>query len=115
MAVALYMDHHIPRAITIGLRLRDVDVVTAYEDGTNELDDPSLLDRAAMLGRVLFTMDDDLLLEAARRQSAEIHFAGIIYAHQLRISIGACVHDLEIVAKAADPAELEDTVLFLPL
>ena len=37
MAIALYMDHHVPRAITMGLRLRGVDVLTAYEDGANEL------------------------------------------------------------------------------
>lgn len=28
MALALYMDHHVPRAITDGLRLRGVDVLT---------------------------------------------------------------------------------------
>lgn len=59
MTIALYMDHHVPRAITSGLRLRGVDVLTAYEDGTHELDDPILLDRAGELGRVLFTQDDD--------------------------------------------------------
>ena len=59
------MDHHVPRAITTGLRLRGVDVLTAYEDGASELPDPALLDRASELGRVLFTQDDDLLAEAA--------------------------------------------------
>jgi hypothetical protein len=29
MTVSLYMDHHVPKAITVGLRLRGVDVVTA--------------------------------------------------------------------------------------
>ena len=29
MATALYMDHHVPRAITMGLRLRGIDVITA--------------------------------------------------------------------------------------
>lgn len=44
MPLALNMD--IPRAITNGLRRRGVDVLTAQEDGTAELDDPPLLDRA---------------------------------------------------------------------
>jgi hypothetical protein len=35
MPLALYMDHHVPRAITVGLRLRDVEVITAYEDGSS--------------------------------------------------------------------------------
>lgn len=94
MAIKLYMDHHVPRAITAGLRLRGVDVVTAYEDGASQLDDPALLDRATSLGRVLFTQDDDLLAEAARRQGEGVYFSGVVCAHQLRVSIGTCVEDL---------------------
>jgi len=67
VALQLYMDHHVPRAITVGLRQRGVDVLTAFEDGAHELLDPDLLDRAGVLGRVLFTRDDDLLAEATRR------------------------------------------------
>ena len=103
MALALYMDHHVPQAITYGLRLRDVDVLTAGEDGTRELEDADLLDRATEQKRILFTQDDDLLTEGARRQRGNIPFHGIIYAHQLRISIGRCVQDLEILAKAGEP------------
>ena len=115
MTIALYMDHHVPRAITTGLRLRQVDVLTAYEDNASSLDDPDLLDRASELGRVLFTMDDDLLVEAAARQNQGVAFGGVIYAHQLRISIGACVRDLELVARAGEPEDIRDRVLFLPL
>ena len=32
MAVSYYMDHNVPRAITVGLRMRGVDVVTAFDD-----------------------------------------------------------------------------------
>lgn len=46
MPVSLYMDHHIPKAITTNLRLRGVDVLTSYEDGTDQLDDEHLLQRA---------------------------------------------------------------------
>ena len=62
------MDVHVRRAVTTGLRLRGVDILTAQEDGAGEFDDPRLLDRATELGRVLLTQDDDLLKEAARRQ-----------------------------------------------
>ena len=34
MGVKLYMDVHVRRAVTQGLRLRQVDVLTAQEDGT---------------------------------------------------------------------------------
>lgn len=115
MPLAFCMDQHVPRAITLGLRLRRVDVLTAYEDGTSELEDAALLDRASELGRVLFTRDDDLLAEATKRQRAGIPFHGVIYAHQLRVSIGRCVQDLEIIAKAGEPADLLNGVMFLPL
>lgn len=115
MAIALYMDQHVPRAITMGLRLRGVDVLTAYEDGRSDLDDPALLDRANELQRVLFTRDDDLLIEATHRQRAEIPFGGVIYAHQLRVSIGKCVEDLELIAQVGEVEDLMNGVKFLPL
>ncbi len=52
------MDHHVPRAITNGLRRLGLDVLTAEEDGSRELPDDKLLIRAAELGRVLFTQDE---------------------------------------------------------
>jgi hypothetical protein len=65
MALTLYMDQHVPKAITVGLRLRGVDVVTAYN----------------------------------------VPFYGVIYAHQLQVSIGACVRDLELIAQVGEPEE----------
>jgi hypothetical protein len=115
MAIGLYMDQHVPRAITAELRSRGIDVITAYEDRTSELEDSELLDRAGALGRVLFTRDEDLLSEATRRQRAGEAFGGIIYAHQLRVSIGTCIRDLEIIAKAGALDDLQDGVIFLPL
>lgn len=115
MALALYMDQHVPRAITTGLRLRGVDVLTAYEDGRSDLVDPALLDRANELQRVLFTRDDDLLIEASQRQRAGIPFRGVIYAHQLRVSIGKCVEDLELIAQVGEAEDLMNGVKFLPL
>ena len=73
--ISFYMNQHVPRAITEGLRLRGVDVTTAYEDGASEMGDSELLDRATELGRVLFTQDDDLLAEAAIRQRKGIPFS----------------------------------------
>jgi Domain of unknown function (DUF5615) len=108
------MDHHVPPAITAGLQARGVDVITAYEDSGHTLDDPMLLDRASELGRVLFTQDDDLLREATRRQRASIPFNDIIYGSQ-RLSIGQCVDDLEIIAKAGVSEDLANRVGYLPL
>lgn len=115
MPLRLYFDHHIHKAIAVGLRLREVDVLTAHEDGGDELADPDLLDRASALGRVLFTHDDDLLVEAAARQEQDKYFAGVIYVHQLQLTIGQCITELELLAKLSDAAEAQNQVIFLPL
>lgn len=83
---------HVRAAITQALRKRGVAVITAQEDEERRLDDPDLLQRAADLGRVLFSQDEDLLAEASRRQRSGEHFAGLIYAHQLG-SIGRYIDE----------------------
>ena len=115
MSVTLYMDEHVHRAITVGLRLRGVDVLTAQEDDRRNTPDDVLLDRAAELGRILFSQDEDLLAEAQRRQVKGQLFSGVIYAHQLLATIGVCVRDLELIARAAEPQDLANRVEFLPL
>ena len=115
MSIALYMDVHVQRAITVGLLMRHVDVITAQEDGYRTALDDHLLDRATELQRVLFTQDEDLLAEAKHRQVKNISFAGVIYAHQLGITIGRCVQDLELIAKLADQNEMDNRVEYLPL
>jgi hypothetical protein len=109
------MDVHVPRAITEGLRLRAVDVLSAQEDGAARFTDSAILDRASSLGRVLFTRDSDLLVEAIQRQKTGRSFAGVIFAHQLYVAIGQCVQDLELIAKAANPPDLMNRVQYLPL
>lgn len=115
MSVSLYFDVHISYAITLGLRLRGVDVLTSQEDGTRELDDNLLLDRATDLGRVLFSQDRDLLREAHKRQQNGLTFGGVIYAPQLGIAIGQCIDDLELIAQCSDPDEWLNRLDYLPL
>jgi len=115
MPVGLYMDHHVPRPITSGLRRPGVDVLTAAEDGAERIADPDLLDRASTLDRVLFSQDADLLIEASYRQAAGLPFCGVIYVHQQQMSVGECIRDLELIAKVSDFAEMRNRVLYLPL
>jgi hypothetical protein len=109
------MDVHVPAAITIGLRRREVDVLTAQSDNALRFPDDVLLERATVLGRVLFTQDKDLLAEAQARHQGAKPFAGVVYAHQLRVTIGQCVNDLELIAKIYEPADMADRVEHLPL
>jgi hypothetical protein len=114
LSLNLYMDVHVHRAITEGLRIRGIDVMTSQEDGTRRLEDPALMDRATVLGWALFSQDKDMLAEAARRQRGGIPFSGLIYAHQ-SLGIGRCIRDLELLAIAGTSEEIADRVIFLPL
>ena len=115
MTVRFYMDVHVPFAITAELRLREVDVLTAQTDDATRFEDSPLLDRAEELNRILFSRDKDLLKIAADRQRGDRSFSGLVYAHQLRVSIGRCVEDLELIAKTTNPDEWVRKVTFLPL
>ncbi len=115
MSVRLYTDHCVHRAVVEGIRQRGVDVLTSYEDGTADWEDGPLLDRASELQRTLFSVDDDLLREATRRQRAGEPFGGVVYVHQRRLLIGPCIDDLVLIAEVMEPEEMAGTVVFLPL
>lgn len=115
MSLALYMDVHVPWVITRTLRAAGIDVLTAQEDGCAQLPDPALLDRASVLGRTLVTRDDDLLAEATKRQRATIPFNGVIFAHQMRATIGKCIEDLCILSECLPPDEISNAVIHLPI
>ena len=115
MSLQLYMDHHVPSAITRGLRQRGIDVLTAQQDHADQLDDEPLLQRATDLERIVFTQDDDFLTIGHEWQRSGRAFAGIVYAHQLRITIGHAIRDLEIVAQVMMPDEMKNRIEFLPL
>jgi len=55
------MDVHVPRAVTMALRLRGIDVITAQEDGAAQLGEDVLLRKATKLGRILVWQDADFL------------------------------------------------------
>ena len=115
MSLSIYMDVHVPFAITRGLRRRGIDVLTSQQDGTTEMPDDQLLDRAMQLGRMLFSRDQDLLVEAAHRLRIGKPFATVLFARQLDVSIGQCVMDLEIILKTGQPEEIIGQAIYLPL
>ncbi|MBW3597222.1 MAG: DUF5615 family PIN-like protein [Planctomycetes bacterium] len=115
MAVPLYMDHHIPSAITEGLQRRGIDVLTAQDDGRAAEDDDAVLERATSLGRAVFSQDEDFLVLAHNWLETGREFAGVIYAHQLKITIGQAVRDLEAIAKVLSPEEMRNRIEFIPI
>lgn len=114
MSVPFYMDHHVPVAVTTGLRRRGIDVLTAAEDGTDQWDDERLLERATQLGRTLYSQDEDLPAIAHRWLQGGREFAGLVFAPQRGASIGQAVRDLELIAKALEPADMRNHVEFIP-
>ena len=109
------MDHHVHTAITEGLRRRGIDVITAHEDGAAELDDKQLLARATQLGRTLFSQDRDLLVLTEQWLRTDRTLAGLIYAHQLGITIGQAIRDLDLIARVLDPEDIQNRIEFIPL
>ena len=115
MALTIYMDVHIPAAITDGLRRNGLDVVTSQEDQTRSADDEDLLVRAASLGRLLFTYDEDFLTISAAWQRSSKHFPGILFAAQTGMSIGRTISDIQLIAEVCSPQEVANQVIHLPL
>ena len=113
--IRLYMDENVADAITDALRLRGADVLSVREDGLGGKPDGEVLDRATTLGRVVFTFDADFYDEASERIARGVHFAGVIYARQMSVTIGQCVRDLEIICLAGEPEDLVDRIDRLPL
>jgi hypothetical protein len=115
MSVALYMDVHVHAAVTEQLRRRGVDVLTAQDDGTIQLPDHQLLARSTTLGRVIFTHDIRFKALAEDWQRLGKAFAGLVWGHPMRLTIGRMVIDLELIAKASDPSDWQSVVERLPL
>jgi hypothetical protein len=114
MPVRLYMDVHVPDAITIQLRRRGVDVLTALEDGAGRIIDADLLEHATAIGRLLFTQDIRFGALAGQWLRDGRDFAGLIFGHQMGGTIGQFVNDLELIAKASEPEEWLNVIERIP-
>src|SRR6266849_1197597 len=114
MPVPLYFDVHAHKAIHDQLQFRGVDVLRAQDDGAAEMMDEELLQRCTDLGRVIFTQDIGFKAMAEDWQRQGRTFSGLCYGDQLGVSIGTYVKDLELIAKATEPAEWVNVVQHLP-
>ena len=115
MSLAFYMDVHVPEAITEGLRGKGIDVLTAQKDETTEWSDSELIDRATQLNRILVSHDADMLIESKVRQESGQPFSGVVYGHQLKLTIGKAVLNLELIANVMTAEEMANQVVRIPL
>ena len=97
------------------LRLRGVDIAAATGEGHERLEDTDLLSLATGQGRVMVTQDIRFRVLAENWQREGRDFAGLIFAHQRRVSFGEMIADLELVAKSTEPAIWRSRVEQLPL
>jgi predicted nuclease of predicted toxin-antitoxin system len=115
MSLAYYFDQNVPRAIAIGLRRLGIDVLTSDEDGAADWPDERILERATALERIVFSCDADFLELAADLLTHGQPFAGVVHAHQLQITIGQAVRDLELIARVLTAEEIRNQVIHLPI
>lgn len=115
MSLSLYMDHNVIGQITIGCRSRGLDVLTALEDGFDVRSDEEVLGRATELGRIVFTHDTDFIAITGEWLAAGRPFAGVVYGHQFRVSIGKAIGDLEAICHVLTAEEAANQLFRLPL
>lgn len=115
MKVRYYLDVHVKGQVARGLALRGIDVLTAQEDGSDEVPDELLLARASELGRILISHDTDLTRIANGLSDSGISFSGVFYCHQSRLSPGDLIRELEMIALTSEIEEWINRIQFLPL
>jgi len=91
-----------------------MDVLTARRR-SSEFDDGSLLKRAMELERILVSQYQDLQRECRQPLYERLQLGGVVYAHQLPVTIGPMVEDLELLAKATTQTEWLGRIEHLPL
>ncbi len=106
--VKFYMDEHIHPAITAGLRLRGIDVLTAQDVRMLGIRDSEHLAFATRENRVLFTHDDDFL----KLHAQGILHAGIAFTHQ-KTTIGRAVRGLVLLHEVLSADDMVNSVEFL--
>lgn len=106
--IQFYLDEHVPRAVTEGLRRRGVDVLTAQEAGMLHAKDEQHLAFALSEGRVIVTQDADFLrLHAAGRPHA-----GIVSVPQ-QTAVSTIVRGLMLIYDILGPEDMASHVEFL--
>jgi predicted nuclease of predicted toxin-antitoxin system len=111
----LYLDEDaMDDALVKALRVRGVDVLTAFEAGMIERSDEEHLDYATSQGRVLYTFNlaDFCRIHAAYQSSPRPH-AGIIVGRQKQYSVGEQMRRLLKVIDARSPEQMANHLEFL--
>ena len=107
--IRFYFDQHIPGAVSAGLRLHGVDVLTAWEAGRCGTPDPDQLAFATAEDRVVMTFDPDYL---ALHRSGVPH-SGIVWCPARKYSVGQLIQVLLLVHGVLDRDDMRNHVEYL--
>lgn len=106
--IRFYMDEHVAKAATRGLRQRGVDVVVPKEVDLLGASDEKHLEYAQTEARVIFTQDDDFLRLAAQ----DIEHSGIVYAPQ-NTSLRKIISSLMLIYQVLEAEDMQNHVEYL--
>jgi hypothetical protein len=107
--IRYFMDQHVPRPVSQGLRRHGIDVLTAQEAGRCGLLDPDQLAFATAAGRVLVTFDADFL--ALHR--AGVPHGGIAWCPEQKYGMGQLIQALLLVHGVLDRDAMRNHVEYL--
>jgi hypothetical protein len=103
--------------IVVGLLRRwpTTDLVRLRDLGMARAPDPAIIAWTAENGRIVLSHDESTMPRfAVERLRNGLFIAGLVIAPQ-SLSIGRAIDDLELLARAADPSDLQSRILYLPL
>jgi predicted nuclease of predicted toxin-antitoxin system len=113
----LLIDEDVHGDIVDGLRRRQpaLEVVRVQDVGLRHTSDPIILEWAAQRGYVVVSVDKKTLAaDAWDRVARGLPMPGVAILRIL-LTIGHAIKELEILALAGNPEDLQDQVIYLPI
>ncbi len=104
-----YFDENLYLAVSEQLALAGLDVVSAHSLDKLGDEDPSHLQRATEMGRVLCTADSDFIVLAQEG----VEHAGIVYGEMNRFSIGDWIRYIRRLHATKSVEEVENLVFYV--
>jgi predicted nuclease of predicted toxin-antitoxin system len=106
--VKFYADEHIPNSVILGLRLRDIDILSTAGAKMLGADDLSQLRFAESHRRVFITQDADFL----RLHHERISHFGMVFV-QSNTSIRNFISGILLIARVLDEEEMKNHIEFI--
>ncbi len=116
MKIQFLADEDLRRAIVLGLRRREpsANFMQAYEAGTAGKDDPTVLQIAAELNRILVSHDVRTMPRHFRHFIARQNSPGVILIPQ-KLPLSTAIEQLVMIWLASEAEEWVNQIRFLPL